>query len=247
LTRWKAWIKVDTGYGRTGVIWDDSEKLRATAQALGEEIPLAGLLTHSGHSYQARTPENLQTIWDTALDRMDFARDLLGTPDLIISLGDTPCCSSVSSLTGADEVRPGNFVFYDLMQLEIGACGEEAMAGATACPVVGLYPERGPIIIQGGAVHLSKEHLTGSEEQKVFGKLGRLNFSDGSPPTLGPVLHQAPVVSLSQEHGVIQAPPSFLDELNTGDLVLVWPVHSCLTFDLHSEYRCLDGKVLTRL
>lgn len=242
----KVWIKVDTGYGRTGISWDDSQTLQATVQALGAGTSLAGILTHSGHSYQARGQDPLSAIWNTALGRMGFTRDLLERPRPMISLGDTPCCSSVSSFKGADEVRPGNFVFYDLMQLEISSCNEEQMAAATVCPVVGLYPERGQIVVQGGAVHLSREYLKGLDGQPIYGKLGLLDLANEQSPTLGPVLHEAPVVSLSQEHGVIKAPASMMDELNIGDLVLVYPVHSCLTCDLYTEYHSLDGEVIAR-
>lgn len=245
-----AWIKVDTGYGRTGAAWDDGPLLAAIRDALGPNIPLAGLLSHSGHSYRARTRENLQAIWDTALDRLRFARNLLGDPALEISLGDTPCCSTVASLQGADEVRPGNFVFFDLMQLEIGSCGEAGLAAAVACPVVGVYPGRGQLVVHGGAVHLAKESLTDERGQGVFGKLGTLVTAEDGATGLGPVLHQAPLASLSQEHGVVNVDQDLfaglLGDLEIGDLVLVYPVHSCLTCDLHRRYHTLDGGVLDR-
>lgn len=244
------WLKIDTGYGRTGLAWDQADTLRETRRALGDNQAVAGLLTHSGHSYQARTRQNLQAIWDTALGRLRFARDLLGQDDLLLSVGDTPCCSTVESLAGPDEVRPGNFVFYDLMQLEIGSCAEEELAAAAVCPVVGLYPERRQVVLHGGAVHLAKERLDDSAGQAVFGKLGTLQDGGGGPPAFGPVLHQAPLVTLSQEHGVVSVPAPRYEELvgglEIGDLVLVYPVHACLTCDLHRQYHTLEGQVLPR-
>jgi D-serine deaminase-like pyridoxal phosphate-dependent protein len=246
-----AWIKIDAGYGRTGVAWDDAEGLNTIGQALGPGLKPVGLLTHSGHSYQARTRTNLQAIWETTLGRMRFAGDILDPAHRpAISVGDTPCCCTVESLAGADEVRPGNFVFFDLMQLEIGSCDESQLAAAVACPVVGLYPESGRLVVQGGAVHLAKDSLPGPHGQALFGKLGTLNFDEGKEASPGPILHQAPVVNLSQEHGVISVATedfqSLLGDLEIGDLVLVWPVHSCLTCDLHSHYHTLDGAVLPR-
>jgi D-serine deaminase-like pyridoxal phosphate-dependent protein len=236
------WVKVDAGYGRTGVPWDDGQKLAELQDILGPS--LMGLLVHSGHSYQARTGENLQAIWNTARDRLVFSRDLLGGQGLI-SVGDTPSCRAVTDLSGVDELRPGNFVFYDLMQLEIGACEERELAAAAVCPVVGVYPERGQVALHGGAVHLAKEYLDDGRDGKIFGKLGMLDFT-GDGPALGPVLHEAPLVSLSQEHGIVAASPPVLDQLAVGDLVVVWPVHSCLTCDLHREYRTLQGETLSR-
>ena len=51
--------------------------------------------------------------------------------------------------------------------------------------------------------------------------------------------------SLSQEHGIIQADAAafaaHLADLRVGDLVAVYPIHSCLTADLLKRYRTLDG------
>jgi hypothetical protein len=37
---------------------------------------------------------------------------------------------------GATEIRPGNFVFYDLMQQNIGACSIDDIALRVLCPVI---------------------------------------------------------------------------------------------------------------
>jgi D-serine deaminase-like pyridoxal phosphate-dependent protein len=249
----QAWIKVDTGYGRTGVAWNDGYRLAQVREALGP-VPLAGLLTHSGHSYQVRNSDGLETIWQTSLQNMQHARAQLGQDDLLLSLGDTPCCSTAADLSGADELRPGNFVFYDLMQLAIGSCRQEQLACAVACPVVGLYPDRGRLVIHGGAVHLGKERLEECTEQQSFGRLGTLvpneDEESGPPLALGAVLEDLPVVDLSQEHGVVAVPPERSDEvfgnLSIGDLVLVWPVHSCLTCEMYDAYITLGEDILPR-
>jgi len=224
------WLKVDTGYGRTGVRWDDDQKLRAIIAACrGLAMPI-GLLTHSGHSYAARGTATVTKIYDETIMRLTTARASCQRSALRLSLGDTPCCSVIDDLSACDEIRPGNFVFYDLMQLEIGSCATTDLAAATACPVLGIYPERRQIIIHGGAVHLSKEYLLAPDGRAYYGCLGTVT-DDG----LGTVLAQAPLVSLSQEHGVVEIASDFDDlagQLQPGDLVLVWPVHSCLNCDL---------------
>ena len=105
------------------------------------------------------------------------------------------------------------------------------MAAAVACPVVGIYPERRQAVIYGGAVHLSKESLTEEAGRPIWGRLSTLAPGGG----LGAVVPGTAVVSLSQEHGVIELDPDLLAggfPLAIGDLVLVWPVHSCLAADL---------------
>jgi D-serine deaminase-like pyridoxal phosphate-dependent protein len=225
----EAWVKIDTGYGRTGVPWDAVDDLGAVLDALENPV---GLLTHSGNSYAARNGVGLEELYSETVDRLATARAALERPDLKLSVGDTPTCSVVAEFPGVDEVRPGNFVFYDLMQLQIGSCLSDRLAAAAACPVVGLYPDRGRIAVHGGAVHLSREYLE-TAGGPIFGRLGALDLTPGEKTAgLGRVIEDAPVVSLSQEHGLIEAPGRIIEEIDIGDLLLIWPVHSCLTCDL---------------
>jgi D-serine deaminase-like pyridoxal phosphate-dependent protein len=53
------------------------------------------------------------------------------------------------------------------------------------------------------------------------------------------------LVSLSQEHGVLAA-DSDVTRLRPGDLVLVAPVHACLTCEQYSAYHTLGGVELPR-
>jgi len=159
------WLKIDVGNGRTGLAWDDSAGQTAVAGALNgsERLRLRGLLCHSGHTYAARGVKAIKAVWAESLQRVSAARAALvaaGFPNLELSPGDTPACSVVDDFSGVEEVRPGNFVFYDAMQVEIGSCGWPDVAVAVACPVVALHPERGQIVIYGGAVHLSKARMT---------------------------------------------------------------------------------------
>jgi D-serine deaminase-like pyridoxal phosphate-dependent protein len=188
------------------------------------------LLTHSGHSYAARGADQVAAIYTESVARLQAARAHCKHDGLLLSLGDTPCCSVVDDLSACDEIRPGNFVFYDLMQLHIGSCAATDLAAATACPVIGVYPERHQLVLHGGAAHLSQESLCDAGGTACFGCLGTVT-AEG----LGEVLPQAPLVSLSQEHGVVEIRnhwESLAAHLVPGDLVLVWPVHSCLNCDL---------------
>jgi D-serine deaminase-like pyridoxal phosphate-dependent protein len=224
------WIKMDTGYGRTGVRWDQTDTLTEILAVL--EKP-AGLLTHTGKSYEARGGDGLRALFAETVERLTAAREGTKHPNLKLSVGDTPCCSAVEDFTGIDEVRPGNFVFYDLMQLQIGSCTETQLAAAAVCPVVGIYPERNQVVVHGGAVHLSKESLQLEDGRKIYGQLGALESPPGGRSVgLGKVLADAPVISLSQEHGVIEVTDGICEDLEIGDLVVIWPVHSCLMCNL---------------
>lgn len=227
------WIKIDTGYHRTGIEWHDREEILAAAKAAAplENITLKGLFTHSGHSYSCRSIQEINDVYHDTVSKMQYIRDFLGrkgVEEIEISAGDTPTASVMDKLYGIDEIRCGNFVYYDLMQLTLGTCREEEIAAAAACPVIGRYPQRDEIVIHGGAVHLSKESIL-HEGQKMYGLVA---MPDENLQHWGPALKHTYVSSLSQEHGIIKTPHEMLNRIKTGDNLMILPVHSCLTANL---------------
>ncbi|MCB2211630.1 alanine racemase [bacterium] len=221
------WIKLDTGYGRAGVRWDQTQQLIDLASRITQtdHLRFAGLLTHNGQAYHVQGEHAIRAIYQESTTRMLSARTALheaGFADVRLSTGDTPCCSVVDDFLGVDEIRPGNFVYYDLMQTAIGSCPDERVAAVVACPVVGVYPERLELILYGGAVHLSKESIE-LDGRPVYGCLAEM---DGD--RIAAIRRDAPVISLSQEHGKVHLPPDLLSSLRVGDLAYVVPVHSCL-------------------
>ena len=243
----KIWIKVDTGYHRTGVSWEDSGQIFSLAQIIqkSQRMKFAGLLTHSGHTYHAESVDEIKSIYAETISRLSKVKQELkqkGINNCAISIGDTPGCSIVESFDGADEIRPGNFVFYDLMQSSIGSCMEEEIALVVACPVVSKNRERKQIVIYGGAVHFSKEKITDEYKRDIYGYVTL--FNNGK---WGKAEKNAPLVSLSQEHGIIQVEDDTLfNEIDIGEFLLLFPVHSCLTGDLYKEYHTLEGGVISR-
>ena len=240
------WIEVDTGYRRSGVRWDDPAALCAVASEIAgcDKLSLHGLLLHDGQTYGARSVDEIIAIHHATTTRMEQVRLSLterGFGGLELSIGDTPACSVLSQIEDVDEIRPGNFVFYDLMQIRIGSCTADDVAVAVACPVVAKYPERRELILYGGAVHLSKDYLRQPSGDANFGQIALLQDTGWGMPLEGAWLR-----SLSQEHGIVHGEPglfeSVLDRVQVGDLLAVIPVHSCLTADLLKRYLTLDGE-----
>jgi D-serine deaminase-like pyridoxal phosphate-dependent protein len=243
----RVWIKVDVGYGRCGVPHDDATLLETLARTVdaSPRLELGGLLTHAGHSYAARGTGTILDVHRESTARMRAAAERLGERGLrvpALSVGDTPTCSVADDWTGIDEIRPGNFVFHDLMQLAIGSCQAEDIAVALACPVVGIYPARGGIVIHGGAVHLGKESLPDADGRPIYGRL--IDVAAGG---LGVLRDDCVVTALSQEHGIVRVPPERMRGLRIGDVVAIAPVHACLTCDLHDGYATFDGATVERL
>lgn len=236
------WIEIDTGPGRSGVPAGSPERVLDLAGRIAAAgLRPVGLLAHEGRTYRAGSVAEIRSLHAAAVAALEDLRGRLaaaGHP-VVVSLGDTPACSLVEDLSGPDELRPGNFVFYDLMQLRLGACRGEDLAAAVACPVIGRYPERGLIVLHGGSVHLGSEAVPGPGGEPCHGLLARW---DGRR-WLGPD-PAAPVVSLSQEHGVVSLPPADLERARIGGLALVLPVHACLAADRHRGYLDLAARPL---
>jgi len=240
------WVKVDCGYGRVGIPWDDSDRIASLASQIRgfDHLSFAGILTHSGHTYHARTADAIRAIASEVSARIQEVRsrvEAAGLRPCAVSIGDTPSCSLQEEFPGVDDIRPGNFVFYDAMQHQLGVCRDEDIAVAVAAPVVSVYPRRGEIAVYAGAVHLSKESIPGDGGLPVYGYL-----FDGAGDRLGRLIRDAPVVRLSQEHGIVHIPSTRGQDPRIGDLVLIAPVHACLTANLYSRYRTLDGRMLSR-
>jgi len=111
-------IEIDTGHGRSGTEWDDFDTIKSSADILNSNsnLRLRGLLTHSGNTYKANGAVEIESIYTETVEKINKSRNALGINDLLISVGDTPSSSVVTSLIDINEGRPGNFIFYDLMQ-----------------------------------------------------------------------------------------------------------------------------------
>jgi D-serine deaminase-like pyridoxal phosphate-dependent protein len=223
-------IKIDVGYHRAGVLPGDIKTIDAILSSAGSELlHFRGFLTHAGQTYRAKSKEEVIRIHRKTSDMLYNLKlkYIQKYPGINTSTGDTPSCSLAEDFTGIDEIRPGNFVFYDLMQLQRGSCDFGQIAAAVICPVVSVYPDRNEALIYGGAVHLSKESLPNPDGSKNYGLI--VPFTDGK--------WQIPegndfLVSLSQEHGIFRTSSQWARSLRPGDLVAVIPVHSCLAADL---------------
>ena len=238
------YIEIDTGAGRTGIGKDDPATLKTVANEIAHhpQLNLKGLYSHAGHSYAARSREEVKHIFTEAKQVILDAKRVLetaGFKTLEICMGDTPTCSVVADFSGVDAISPGNFVFYDLMQVQIGACSLEQIAVAMACPVVSKNRDNLTVCIHGGAVHFSKEYIE-EGAGKLFGLVARSNGHAWGEPMLGCYL-----TKLSQEHGIVQLTLDIFDNTDIGDILLILPVHSCLTAEAMGSYIDASGNRIT--
>lgn len=240
-----AWIKVDAGLHRTGLHWDNPEPAAQVARAVqaSRHLRLSGLLTHGGQTYTGRGAQEVCQKYRESTSRVEHLRqDLLelGISPLLVSVGDTPGASLCADPGPVNEIRPGNFIFYDAQQVQIGSCGWQDVAVALACPVVARHAERSELVIYGGAIHLSKDFMV-EGDRRTYGLVCLPDPQTGrwSAPLAG-----ARVTALSQEHGVIRLDPDEFNRIQVGDLVCILPAHSCLAVTLMKRYQALDGRTI---
>ena len=237
------WIKADVGANRTGLQVGKPTAFISLAKEISksQQLKLKGVLTHAGQTYHCGSADMVRQIFKDAVLKLVEVKEKLhqvGYNPIQISWGDTPSCCLVNDLSAVDEIRPGNFVLFDYTQYKIGSCDEIDIAAAVACPVVALHPERNEVVIHGGAIHLSKERM--EEDGKViYGAVALPTSSGWSKQIPG-----AYVNSISQEHGILYVPDKYINKMKIGELVIILPVHSCLTVDLFDNYLSLDGELI---
>ncbi|MFZ2906419.1 MAG: alanine racemase [Cyclobacteriaceae bacterium] len=238
-------IEVDNGYHRTGVSPSDFSALDAILKEIKNHthFRFAGFLGHAGHSYQSAGDKNkIMAIHHESIGLMAPLKEKYTSayPDLILSTGDTPTCSVANEFPGMDEIRPGNFVFYDYQQVTIGSCTLDQIAVAMVCPIVATYPERNMIAVHGGGIHFAKDFLKLPDGSNYFGKVVSLNENDWSTDETNMY-----VKSLSQEHGIVHAPKHLVEKIKVGDFMGVLPIHSCMTVDVMRRYLTTEGERFT--
>lgn len=234
------YIEVDVGNARSGVSPANNREIALMLNLIGQHknMLFKGFITHAGQTYHAKSAMEVMAITRKSMCMLSglkqFWKDSF--PNLIVSYGDTPSVSVCTDFWAIDEIRAGNFVYYDLMQNHIGSCDTTDIAVALVAPIVDICHDRGEALIHAGAVHLSKEFIE----------------ADGQPPNYGlvcPFCAQTQswgepfaeifVKSLSQEHGVVSFNQNLPAPFSVGDLVAILPVHSCLTANLMRSNTCI--------
>jgi len=237
-------LKVDCGYGRAGVAADSPRAVElARRLAAHPRLRFAGLLSHSGDAYAAATPDEARraaegerrALAQLARRLRDGGDGARGIEVPVVSAGSTPAMAVVEDLTGVDEVRPGNYCFYDGTQAALGSCTPAECAVTVLTSVVSCQPGAGHAVVDAGALTLSKDSGPSHLGERWRWGMGAV-FRDHDAYRAGrpdPDLH---LTSLSQEHGKTSRP------LPLGARLRVLPNHSCLAVPLHAAYRVVRGE-----
>jgi D-serine deaminase-like pyridoxal phosphate-dependent protein len=233
-------LKIDCGTHRVGVE-PNAEQALTIPRLISDSANLnfAGILTHAGHSYDV---DSRDAILKVAHHERDVMVALSGTlrADGIevptVSVGSTPTMSTIDDLTGVDEIRPGNYIFFDNFQATLGSCSFEDTALTVLAAVI--HNGNGRMVIDAGAIALSKDRgPVGIDPGCGYGRVLDIDGSDTGMRVTG----------MSQEHGEIKANDDALHRFKVGDRVRVLANHSCLTAAQHSHYNVMEnGEVVDR-
>jgi D-serine deaminase-like pyridoxal phosphate-dependent protein len=236
----EALIEVDTDGRRAGVGPEDDLLIEiARGLASGSGARLAGVMTHAGGSYSARTLGEFEEIAEreragavTAAERLRRA----GFPVGIVSVGSTPTIHYASSLEGVTEARVGVYAFGDLVQAQLGTCKIGDIAISVLASVIGHHRAHGRVLVDAGFLALSRDRGT-ADFPVDWGYGAVCDAATGEP------IEGVRVESTNQEHGIVTALEGELDfsRFPIGDRVTILPNHACATAAAYDRYFVTQG------
>ena len=226
-------VEIDCGEHRSGVA-PASPELKEIARILAAAPGvLQGVMTHAGHSYGTNDPAEIARIAEderrAAVDSAKRIRDL-GLDCPVVSVGSTPTAIHAAHLDGVTELRCGIYLFWDLAQHSRGICAIDDIAVSVLATVIGHNREAGCLVIDAGALALSKD--AGANAFMPHVKFGLVCDAVSATPIQG-----LSVAVVHHEHGTVPVPdPALFDRLPVGSLVRVLPNHACLTCAAYDRY-----------
>ena len=235
--RFDVFLKVDCGTHRVGVEPDSPSAIEIPRKISdAANLTFAGILTHAGHSYDVKTKEEILDIARHERDSMVGLAERLRSDGIevpCISVGSTPTMTHVDHLNAIDEIRPGNYIFFDGYQATLGSCSFADTALTVLAAVIHRDQKRRKLVIDAGAIALSKDRGPTHLDQACG--YGHVLDLDGGETGMR-------VTGMSQEHGEIRADDeAAFSRFKVGDRLRVLANHSCLTAAQHSHYNIIEN------
>jgi D-serine deaminase-like pyridoxal phosphate-dependent protein len=137
-----------------------------------------------------------------------------------VSVGATPGIDTLARVPGVTEIRPGNYVFYDAMQVGLGVATFDRCALRVVTMVVS-HAARDRAVIDAGSKTLTTDQ--GAHGQITAGGYGTIVGRED--------IH---IERLSEEHGWLRLDPAGSD-VEIGDTLEIVPVHACPVANLAHE------------
>jgi D-serine deaminase-like pyridoxal phosphate-dependent protein len=226
-------IEIDTGLHRAGVLPGEPALALAGQIASLDGLELRGVFTHAGHAYAASSPQEVRRIGQAEGELLVMTADLLrahGIACPVVSVGSTPTAMISGAIPGVTEIRPGNYVFYDRMQVGLGSA-QRSDCALTVLTTVISRPAADRAVIDAGS-------KTFALDRGAHGLEALLGYGEDNEFSL--VLDH-----LSEEHGVILLDPAQDALVRVGDRLQILPNHACTTANLaEALYGMRDGRMV---
>jgi D-serine deaminase-like pyridoxal phosphate-dependent protein len=224
-------IEINSGLNRCGVLPGREAVELYQAIAGLPSLRFKGIFTHAGQVYAAGSlAEVMEVSRHESKTMVETARALAeaGTNVEIISVGSTPTMKVWQGQEGVNEIRPGNYIFHDAIQISLGVATVEECALSIAATVISR-PARERAVIDGGSKAFSSDRgAHGKEMASGFGIV---------------VGKRATLARLSEEHGVMNLDPD--EPLEVGDRVRIIPNHACAAVNLFDRaYGMSNGEIV---
>ena len=232
----EALIEIDSDGHRAGVAPGDA-LLIDIGQRLGTS--LAGVMTHAGASYDCRTRAEFEAMGEQERALTVEAAKRLRAAGLvcpIVSVGSTPTLHYARSLDGVTEARAGVYAFGDLVQAELGTCGQDDIAIGVLASVIGHNRPHGRVLIDAGFLALSRDR--GTADLPVDWGYGAV-----CDPATGEAIEGVTVSSTNQEHGIVTSRSGEIHfrRFPVGSRVKILPNHACATAAAYERYFVTEG------
>ncbi|KJS20025.1 MAG: hypothetical protein VR72_16425 [Clostridiaceae bacterium BRH_c20a] len=215
------YVEVDSGLKRTGLEPEDVVGFVNELKSF-DGLRFKGILTHAGQVYGA-LKVNVPAIGHQEgmiMEKVAKSLENAGFVDFEVSVGATPTVKYSAYNPKVTEIRPGNYVFNDAIQVGLGTAERDRCSLKVLTTVISKpAPDR--IIIDAGSKTLALDK--GAHGTEVVTGFGIVN---GYPNLI--------LERLSEEHGVIKV-SSAGKVPAIGDKILIIPNHACPVANLAEE------------
>jgi len=218
-------VEIDTGLGRSG-LKDKVEILNLINEIEKYSgLRFAGLLTHAGQVYSAENFEEIKNIANFEVEFIcDIARFLRKKEKKVnvLSIGSTPAANAYDNLDEINEIRPGNYVFNDMIQVSLGVAKIEQCSLSILASVISK-PASDRVIIDAGSKSLHTDRgAHGNEKIKTYGFVLEKKCS---------------IMRLSEEHGFVYHQD---EKFYIGEKLRIIPNHACAVCNLFDYAYLVD-------
>mgnify|MGYP001626332485 FL=1 len=222
---------VDTEYKRFGVDWRQAPQVAEQIARL-KGIRFRGIRSHDGRTYRMPTHEERLQVAKEESERMAETAEQIrhkGVDCDLVSIGSTPGAYFVLQngwTEGITELRPGNYVFHDRMQISLGVARPEDCSLRVVTSVVST-PREGEALIDAGLKTLTSTLDRFSEGYGLVVSVvrnGDALFDLQSPELCLQHFTKIVLERLWEECGLVRYEG---EPLHIGDRLVIVPNHAC--------------------